>query len=341
MATNKNASFRYRVLNDCFRDGSRRWTIEHLIEHVAEQLNEHFGISKGISERQVKEDIHIMRSLAPRGFDAPIVCREGVYFYDDPTFSIEKKSLNTDDVRSLTEAVSLLRQFRGLPHFEEIEAILTRIEGKTLTNDPDETIISFENTQLVRGYEHLERLYQAIRDEQVLRVTYKAFQATTDEVFTLHPYYLKEYRERWYIFGLVAEKDAIYNLALDRITSIESTKSRYKANRRFDPASYFNDIVGVTRPTDAVVETVLLRVDGKTAPYLETRPIHHSQRVERADSTGVIFQYKIIPNYEFIAEVLRLGDAVQLISPDSLREIVAKQVAVLHSIYSESTHYCR
>lgn len=334
MATNKNASFRYRVLNDCFRDGSRRWTVEHLIEHMSEQLNEHFGISKGISERQIKEDIHIMRSLSPRGFDAPIICRDGIYFYDDSSFSIEKKSLNTDNVRSLMEAISLLRQFRGLPHFEEIEAILTKIEGKALTNDPEETIISFENTQLIQGYEHLERLFKAIREEQVLSIGYKAFQATSEEVFTLHPYYLKEYRERWYIFGLVTEKEAIYNLALDRITSITPVKTRYRDNRHFDPATYFNDIVGVTRPTNANIETVRLRVDVKTAPYLETRPIHHSQKVEQSDYAGIVFQYKIIPNYEFVAEVLRLGDAVQLISPIQLRETIAKRVALLYNLYN-------
>ena len=335
MATNKNASFRYRVLNDCFRDGSRRWTIENLIEYVSGQLDEHFGISKGISERQIKEDIHIMRSLAPRGFDAPIVCRDGVYFYEDSTFSIEKKSLNTDDIRSLTEAVSLLRQFRGLPHFEEIEAILTKIEGKTLTNDPDETIISFENTQLVQGYEYLTQLYQAIRNEQVLRITYKAFQASADEVFIVHPYYLKEYRERWYIFGLVAQKETIYNLALDRITAIQVTNGRYKANRLFDPAAFFNDIVGVTRPEGAKAEMVLLRVDLKTAPYLETRPIHHTQQVETLDPAGVVFRYEIIPNYEFIAEVLRLGDSAQLIFPDTLRETIAKRVVALHALYAD------
>lgn len=334
MATNKNASFRYRVLNDCFADGSRRWTIEHLIEHVSAQLNEHFGIGKGISERQIKEDIHIMRSLPPRGFDAPIVCQDSVYFYDDPTFSIEKKSLNMDDVRSLTEAVSLLRQFRGLPHFQEIEAILTKIEGKTLTNDPDEIRISFENTALTRGYEHLTQLYKAIGDEQVLRITYKAFQATANEVFTMHPYYLKEYRERWYIFGLVTETDTVYNLALDRVVAIEPVKSRYKANRRFDPAIYFKDIVGVTRPENAVPETVLLRVDIKTAPYLETRPIHHSQRICFTEPTGVFLQYKLITNYEFIAEVLRHGEAVEVLFPESLRETVAKRVTALHSLYT-------
>lgn len=336
MATTKNASFRYRVLNDCFKDSSRRWKIERLMEHVSDQLNEHFGITKGISERQIKEDIHIMRSLPPRGFDAPIVCKDSVYFYDNLTFSIEKKSLNTDDVRSLTEAVSLLKQFQGLPHFQEIEAILTKIEGKTLTNDPDEIRISFENTALTRGYEYLTQLYQAIGDELVVRITYRAFHSNADEVFTMHPYYLKQYRERWYIFGLIVETDTIYNLALDRIIAIEPVKNRYKANRRFDPTTYFKDIVGVTRPEKKAAETVLLFVDSKTAPYLETRPIHHSQVVCFTGSDGIFFQYKIIPNYEFIAEVLRLGETAQLLFPNALREVVAERVSILNSIYKES-----
>ena len=335
MATNKNASFRYRVLNNCFRDGSRQWTVEELMEHVGNQLDEHFGISKGISARQVKEDIHIMRSLAPRGFDAPIICQNSAYFYDDATFSIEKKSLNTDDIRSLTEAVSLLRQFRGLPHFEEIEAIIAKIEGKALTNDPTETVISFENTSPAHGYHYLTQLYQSIRDEQVLRISYKAFQASTDEVFTMHPYYLKEYRGRWYVFGLVVEQDAIYNLALDRITAMSTAKIHFKINTRFDPISYFRDIVGVTRPANKNPETVVLSVDPNTAPYLETRPIHHSQQIIRTEAKSVIFQYTIIPNYEFVAEVLRMGEAVEVRSPNSLRELIASRIAMLNAIYRQ------
>lgn len=334
MATNKNASFRYRVLNDCFRDGSRRWDINRLIEHVSNQLAEHFGIDKGISERQVKEDIHIMRSLAPRGFDAPIVCRDGVYFYSDPTFSIEKKSLNTDDIRSLMEAISLLRQFQGLPHFQDIEAILTKVEGKTLTNDPNENIISFENTPLTRGYDYLTQLYQAIRDEQVLRIQYKAFQATADEVFTMHPYYLKEYRERWYIFGLVDEKDTIYNLALDRVSAIDHVKKRYKINHRFNPTTYFADIVGVTRPADVPIQTIILKVQSITAPYLETRPIHSSQKLVEVHPTTVMYEYKLIPNYEFIAEIMRLGDAVEVLEPQGLRKTISDRVSRLMAFYT-------
>ena len=221
-----------------------------------------------------------------------------------------------------------------MPHFEEIEAILTKIEGKTLTNDPNEAIISFENTPLTRGYDFLTQLYQAIRDEQVLRITYKAFQATAVEIFTMHPYYLKEYRERWYIFGLIAEKDTIYNLALDRITAIEETKSRYKTNRLFEPAHYFNDIVGVTRPSDVPVQTILVRVNALTAHYLQTRPIHASQGVVESHTADVLFEYQLIPNFEFVAEVLRLGEAAEVIAPPSLRQLIGEKIKKLVNSYS-------
>ena len=161
---------------------------------------------------------------------------------------------------------------------------------------------------------------------------YRAFRAKTEE-FVLHPYYLKEYRGRWYIFGLVAGKELIYNLALDRISAIDATKIRYKPNHLFDPAVYFADIVGVTRPGNASIETVLLWVATQSAPYVETRPIHHSQRVNSTDETGTLFSYQLIPNYEFMAEVLRLGEAARLLSPPSLRESIGKRVARLQVLY--------
>lgn len=335
MPTNKNASFRYRVLNGCFRDGSRRWTIDRLIERVAGELDEQFGISKGISARQLKEDIHIMRSLAPRGFDAPVVCRDGAYFYDDPEFSIEKKSLNTDDVRSLTEAVSLLRQFRGLPHFQEIEAILTKIEGKTLINDPDGTIISFENTRLTRGYEYLARLHNAIRNGHALAVHYRPFHAPTDDLFTLHAYYLREYRQRWYVFGWIAEKETVYNLALDRIMRIEEVRDRYRPNRSFQPEAYFRDIVGVTRPAHAIPQRIVLRVKSETAPYLITRPIHASQQLTGSQAAYALFEYLLIPNFEFVGEILRLADAAEILEPEDLRKMFAVKTASMGLAYRE------
>lgn len=71
MPKNKLASFRYRVINNCLRNTGRKWTLQNLIDEISEELFENFGIEKGVSRRTVFYDIELMRSLPPRGFDAP------------------------------------------------------------------------------------------------------------------------------------------------------------------------------------------------------------------------------------------------------------------------------
>ena len=83
MATNKNASYRYRVIDNCLKNTARKWTLNDLIKTISEKLDEDLGIYKGVSKRTVQNDISIMRSMYPRGFDAPIVCKDGNYYWDD------------------------------------------------------------------------------------------------------------------------------------------------------------------------------------------------------------------------------------------------------------------
>jgi hypothetical protein len=66
MATNKNASYRYRVIDNCLKNTARKWTLDDLIETISEKLEEDLGIYKGVSKRTVQSDISIMRSMYPR-----------------------------------------------------------------------------------------------------------------------------------------------------------------------------------------------------------------------------------------------------------------------------------
>ncbi|HPI85009.1 MAG TPA: hypothetical protein PLR01_01440, partial [Bacteroidales bacterium] len=72
MPQNKNASFRYRVINSCLRNQFRQWTLDDLIAEVSVQMHEQFGVAGGISKRTIQADLNIMRSDPPRGFAAPI-----------------------------------------------------------------------------------------------------------------------------------------------------------------------------------------------------------------------------------------------------------------------------
>src|SRR6056297_2682395 len=143
MPTNKNASFRYRVINQCLRNTGRRWTLEDLIETISNEMYEQFGIDKGISKRTVQYDINTMRSDPPRGFAAPIACENGCYFYEDQDFSIDNNPLNETDIENLNEASAILKQFAHLPLYGELEGMLGKLQENIVQNDA-ETIVAFE-----------------------------------------------------------------------------------------------------------------------------------------------------------------------------------------------------
>jgi predicted DNA-binding transcriptional regulator YafY len=327
MPTNKNASFRYRILNDCFRNRQRQWTLKALVDKVSQELNEEFGIDKGISIRQVQQDINIMRRPNPAGFDAPIICKGGNYYYSDPTYTIEKKALNELDISSLNEALRILRQFRGLPHFREIGRILIKMEGKVKFNDPEEDLISFEKIDLVKGHEWLQVIYTAVKQQTVLMIEYFPFQAAKSFSVEVHSYYLKEYKGRWYVFAWISEWSRISNLALDRIMSILPRNKQFRQNFDFNPISYFNDIVGVTLPESGRMQIIRIKVAVSSAFYVKSKLIHPTQFEEESAEEYSIFKFNLIPNYEFEAELLRLCEAVEVLSPPDFREKIQKRLS--------------
>ncbi|GAB4053564.1 WYL domain-containing protein [Spirosoma litoris] len=307
--------------------------MDSLVEKVAEELKVHHHLEKGISRRQIQEDIKIMRSDPPMGYEAPIVCRAGCYYYEDYTFSIEKKALNNQDLNSLNEALGLLRQFRGVPHLQDIEQILVKMEGKVRYNDPGEEIISFEQIDLLKGYEFIPIVYSAIREEKALTVGYQAFQSTFSSIFEVHPYYLKEYRGRWYAFSWVSELNKITNLALDRVVIIKPALTKYRLNQEFDPVVYFSPIVGVTLPEGGEEQNVKIKVAPSSASYIRSKPIHLSQLEEESVDQYSIFTYKLIPNFEFEAELLRLGEAVEVLSPTDFRTKLQQRLSDALTLY--------
>jgi len=62
MATNKNASIRYRVLDNCFRNVGRKYFINDLISECENVLLDIDPHSNGISKRQIYDDIAFMES---------------------------------------------------------------------------------------------------------------------------------------------------------------------------------------------------------------------------------------------------------------------------------------
>lgn len=321
MPANRNALIRYKTIDKCLRNKYRQWSLEDLIDACSDALYEYEGIDKGISKRTVQMDIQMMRS-EKLGYNAPIVVYDSKYYkYEDESYSITDTPLTEQDLKVMSEAVEVLRQFKGFGYFSEMGDIVSRLEDHvTSARQKTFPVIDFEKNESLKGLNYLDVIYHAIVSKQALDMKYRSFRARSAFSFIFYPYLLKEYRNRWFVFGVKKGASTLLNLALDRIHSLEvADKECYVKNTLFDPATFFDDLVGVTKNIGAKTETVRILVDAENAPYVETKPIHKSQRIiERLDNRSVIFEMDVVINPELQRELCGFAEGIKVLAPQSL-----------------------
>lgn len=329
MATNKNALIRYKVLDNCFRNPGRRYFIGDLIDACEKVLAEIDPDSNGISRRQIYEDIAFMESK--EGWEIELAkLRDGkkvFYCYADINFSINNMPLNEVEINQLKAAVDILSQFKGMPQFEWVNELVPKLKQGIASDEASATIMEFDSNQYLKGIEHLGPLHNAIFYKKVLSVSYQPFENEKPFEVVMHPYFLKQYNNRWFLFGYNPEKDKFdWNLAIDRIVSIKEIKGKYLKNTTIDWKEYFEDIIGVTKPFDAMVENVVLHFTGKTGNYMETKPLHGSQKPKWLDDQTLEVKLQLIINYELERLILSYADSVSVKQPLSLAKAIKNRL---------------
>jgi predicted DNA-binding transcriptional regulator YafY len=321
MATNKHATIRYHALDQCFSNSGRRYYIDDLIEACNSALLEYTGLSDGIKRRQVFEDIKFMESeqgwaiLLDRIKDGKKV----YYRYAEKSYSIKKQAINETEVKQLQETLSILNRFKGMPQFEWMEEMLIRIESTFKLKGNSTAVVGFEQNPYLKGLNYFTELFNAIQYKKVLRVKYQSFKQTKPVDYILHPYFLKQYNNRWFLFGYNEAFSSISNLSLDRIIEIKELKNTFIDNASIKFEEYFDDIVGVTVKDNEPVEKILLKISNDLWPYVESKPIHGSQIVKEINENYVVIELNLKVNYEFISLIFALGEQLKVIQPESLK----------------------
>lgn len=192
MPVNRNALIRYKTIDTCLRNKYRQWTLEDLIDACSDALYEYEGIDKGISKRTVQMDIQMMRS-EKLGYNAPIVVYDNKYYkYEDEDYSITNTPLSEQDLKTMSEAVEVLRQFKGFSYFSGMGDIVSRLEDH-VTSAKQKTIpvIDFEKNESLKGLDYLDVIYHAIVNKQVLNMKYRSFKARSANTFYSIPICLR------------------------------------------------------------------------------------------------------------------------------------------------------
>lgn len=338
MPVNRNALIRFRTIDRCLQNRARHWTLEDLIDACSEALYEYEGIDKGVSRRTVQMDIQLMRS-DKLGYNAPIVVKEKKYYsYEVPGYTIEKSPLSRADLDKLSEAIDILKHFKGFNHFQQMTGIIQGLEDRVNSAGLNgRSIVHLETNENLRGIEFIDPIYRSIRGRQVIQLTYQSFKARTPNVFNLHAYLLKEYRNRWFVLGRRSSKEPLVTLALDRIRLIQPMPHvRYIDAAKFDANDYYKDVIGVTVNEGNRPQTVHLAIDHDNAPYVITKPFHHTQKIISTSSDGIEITIDVVLNYELERELLGFGECLTVIKPKKLRERIEGKLRKAVKNYQEN-----
>ncbi len=312
MSSNKNAIIRYQTLDKCFRNPGRRYSLDDLLYECNQALAYHNPKTDGIKRRQLYEDIKFMES--EKGWSVPLMkILDGdrkYYSYEDITFSISNSPLNELEVEQIKSALLILSRFKGLPQFTWIEELMTKFEQSFGKHDDQQEIISFDSNQYLKGIEHLGTIFNAIMYKKTINIEYQSFKSEKSNHSVISPYYLKQYNNRWFLFGQADRFDTLSIRSLDRILSISQSTEHFTPNMQYDFSEYFEDIIGITKSKNVSTELIELWFSPKQAPYILTKPLHGSQKKKSYDETGLTVTIEVVPNHELKSLILSFGKEV-------------------------------
>ena len=337
MAQNKNALIRYKTIDKCLQNPYRKWTLEDLIEECSEALYEYEGKDSSVSKRSVQLDIQLMRS-DKLGYNAPIEVYDKKYYrYSEPNYSITNIPITDNDIQVLLETVEMLKQFKDFSLFNEVGDIIQKLEDKVYSEKiKRKPIIHLDKNENLKGIHYLDVLYQAISKKVCLIIDYKSFKAREINQFHFHAYILKEYNNRWFVLGKKDALNDIMNLALDRIEKITFDLKKEYRDLDFDADEYFKHTIGVTVINEPAAHTITMRVDKRNAPYVLTKPLHHSQKLINANEDGSIEISIIVHlNYELERVILGFGSSIKVLKPNNLKRRIARNLKEAHEQYQD------
>ena len=189
--------------------------------------------------------------------------------------------------------------------------------------------------EIPEGKEYLPVIIEAMKNNVQLIMTYQSYWRDEEHTFEVEPYCLKLFRQRWYLVARSAYYNKVLIFALDRVQQLQATEVRFTYPKDFQPDEYFDGCFGIIAGDGTKVEIVRLKASAGQANYLRSLPLHHSQEETERNDAFSIFTLRIRPTFDFIQELLRQGEGVEVLSPVWLRNEVAGMVERMWSKYKE------
>jgi hypothetical protein len=115
------------------------------------------------------------------------------------------------------------------------------------------------------------------------------------------------------------------------MTDVTILKDSFKVKTK-NVKSVFDDIIGLVFSISDL-QTVVLSYTPMQGKYIKTQPLHSSQKILIDDEKELRIQLTVRPNYELTEQILKQGERVVVIEPESLRQEIKQRLQEALSKY--------
>lgn len=149
----------------------------------------------------------------------------------------------------------------------------------------------------------------------------------------IEPYFVKLFKQLWYVVGYNVKDRKIKTYSLDRIGDCLIRQEKFQLPEDFDAHHYFEDSFGIME-SKGEPKKVELKVSVNQAKYLRALPLHHSQQEIAVHDDYSVFQYRLLLTYDFTKELLSMGANVTVLSPPELIAAVKHELNAMEENYN-------
>ncbi len=210
----------------------------------------------------------------------------------------------------------IVQQEDGLTNNSQLLDSFNLYNALSLTSNYSQ-YIQFDS-RIPKGTEHVLELLNAIKNNFVTEIIYHKFYESEPELVLVNPYLIKQFKGRWYVIGVKVINNGIRTYALDRIIKTNTTTTNFTQNPNLDLVNYFKNSFGIIAPNKTVPQKIVFCFEREQASYVNTFPLHFSQKTLSSTTTHVTFEIYVHITYDLIMELLSFGEGIEIISPKSL-----------------------
>lgn len=171
------------------------------------------------------------------------------------------------------------------------------------------------------GVENVQIILEAIDKKRGIECDYYSFNKNSVKHQLLIPYFLRTWEQRWY---LVAEPDnhhhGISIFALERMENIILTNEKMLPSNKITAEEYFEGCFGVNHSDEQKPEKIRIKVYDTQVEYVKRLPIHESQKEIESNSEWSIFEYRLVPCYNFYQQLLWHREKLEVLEPQYVRD---------------------